>query len=60
MTRSLIATAMTALILYAPAAQATGYIKIDGVKGEALTSPQDDTQTTRQQNRRVEFKPVFN
>ena len=60
MTRTLIATALTALIVTGSSAQAmSGYVKLGTIKGQAEAT--DDTSTqTRQQNRRVELGLIKN
>ena len=59
MTRTILFTTLASMVFASTTANAAGYMKIKGIKGEVV-STSSDTQTARQQNRRVEFKPVKN
>lgn len=60
MIRFFILSALAATILTSNPAQAmSGYVKMGTIEGMATAVAQDKSQT-RQQNRRVEFKPVKN
>ncbi len=60
MTRTLFYTALAALTLASTSAHAVdGYIKFGGVESDTLVVP-ENTQPTRQENRRVEIKLVKN